>query len=374
MKVVHVVRQFLPSRGGLEEVVLKLSQHQRRRHRCDIRVVTLDRVFSDPGAVLPSCEVISGVQVERIPFHGSRRYPIAPSVLHRLRDADIVHVHAIDFFYDFLALTKPLHRKPLIATTHGGFFHTNFAARLKKLYFASATRMASSRYDRIVACSDSDASVFRRIAPEKVVTIENGVDLGKFRSCASPARRRTLIYFGRLASNKRIDALFPILCYLRAFSPDWRLIIAGKENDVTIEALRRDAVRWDVLEAVEFVDSPGDDVLAGLLDETSYFISASAYEGFGIAALEAMSAGLLPILSRIPPFEALIERAGAGLVVDPTEPAQVARKIAHYHEKMDASWRADRERTLTFANSRNWTRVADAYFDEYEAALVNAAA
>jgi alpha-1,3-mannosyltransferase len=46
--------------------------------------------------------------------------------LRHLRDADIVHVHAIDFFFDFLGWTKPLHGKKLVVSTHGGFFHTSF--------------------------------------------------------------------------------------------------------------------------------------------------------------------------------------------------------------------------------------------------------
>jgi alpha-1,3-mannosyltransferase len=372
MKVIHAVRQFLPSRGGLEEAVLKLSQHQSRRHGCDVRVITLDRVFSEPDAILPSREVVGGVQVERIPFRGSRRYPVAPSILHRLGEADIVHVHAVDFFYDFLALTKPLHRKPLIATTHGGFFHTSFAAGLKRFYFATATRVASSRYDRIVACSDSDASMFRRIAPRKVVTIENGVDLAKFRACASPAHRRTLIYFGRLASNKRIDRLFPILRHLRDESDEWRLIVAGTAHDVTVAALRAGAAQCGVAAAVDFIDSPSDEDLARVFGEATYFISASAYEGFGIAALEAMSAGLIPILSRVPSFQSFIERAKAGLLIEPSLPKACAQSIRNYVHRAELS--VERSRITKFAEARDWARTADAYFAQYERIRTDAGA
>ncbi len=369
MKIAHVVRQFLPSRGGLEEAVLKLSQHQARRHGCDVRVITLNRVFSNPGTLLPSREIVQGVSVERIPFRGSRRYPIAPSVLRHLADADLVHVHAVDFFYDFLALTRGIHRKRLIATTHGGFFHTEFAAGLKRLYFASATRAASLVYDRIIACSDSDASAFRRVAPGKVVTIENGVDLDKFRARASPVHQRTLIYFGRLSSNKRIDRLFPILRQLREHSLDWRLIVAGSDHDVAAAALRKDAAQCGIAAAVDFVEGPTDADLAALAGKATYFISASAYEGFGIAALEAMSAGLIPILSRIPSFETLVGRAGAGLLMDPTQPAAAVHAILDYDRRMQTNSRAERDQIMTFADTRDWAQVADAYRNQYERVL-----
>jgi alpha-1,3-mannosyltransferase len=369
MKVVHVVRQFLPSRGGLEEAILKLSMHQARRHHCDIRVITLNRLFSNPHTLLPSREIVNGVQVERISFYGSRRYPIAPAVLSHLGEADLVHVHAVDFFFDFLALTKSLHRKRLIATTHGGFFHTSFAAAFKRLYFASVTRAASSRYDRIIACSDSDASAFRRIAPGKVVTIENGVDLDKLRARASGGHRHTMIYFGRLSSNKRIGRIFPILRRLREGSPDWRLIIAGSEYDIAVGPLREEALRCGVAAAVDFVDSPNDDALAALVGNATYFISASAYEGFGIAALEAMSAGLIPILSRIPPFEALIEKAQAGLVIDPVQPETAACSVLDFDQRLDATLQIEQERVIRFVDTRDWAQVADAYVDQYEIAL-----
>ena len=118
MLIVHVVRQFAPSVGGLEDVVRELSKRQLEAGFA-VRVITLDRGFRPrevSGAVsLKAYETIDGVEVIRIPYWGSQRYPIAPRVLRYIRTADLVHVHGIDFFFDFLALTKPLHRRRLAA-------------------------------------------------------------------------------------------------------------------------------------------------------------------------------------------------------------------------------------------------------------------
>ena len=44
--IVHVVRQFLPNRGGLEDVVYNLARHSLQAgYR--VRVVTLNSLFSD---------------------------------------------------------------------------------------------------------------------------------------------------------------------------------------------------------------------------------------------------------------------------------------------------------------------------------------
>ena len=158
MRIVHVVRQFYPAIGGFESVVYELAATQVAGGH-SVRVVTLDRLFKTetPGK-LSARDAVSGIEIVRIPYVGSTRYPIAPSVLKHIRDADIVHVHAIDFFYDFLAWTKPLHRRKLVVSTHGGFFHTAFAARLKRIYFSTVTHASMVWYDGVAAVSLTDQS------------------------------------------------------------------------------------------------------------------------------------------------------------------------------------------------------------------------
>ncbi len=368
LRIAHVVRQFAPSVGGLEEVVSNLVRRQ-RAEGCEAHVVTLDRLFRERGRKLPAEERLEGVPVTRIPYFGSRRYPLAPAVLNRLPECDLVHVHGIDFFFDYLAWTSPLHRKTMVATTHGGFFHTSFAAALKRRYFTSVTRLAARAYERIVACSPSDAERFCTIAPGKVVTIENGVDLHKLRGSASPDYRRSLIYFGRLSANKRIAAIFPILRHLRATAPEWCLTVAGREDDVSIDELRQQAASQGIGHAVRFVCAPDDRALATLVRDATFFISTSAYEGFGVAAVEAMSAGLFPILSRIPPFERFIRLAGAGILIDPPHPHTAARLILDLDAQLRARLEAAREKLIGAAQLFDWSHVNAAYFAVYQAAL-----
>eukprot|EP01036_Dinobryon_divergens_P045406 gene45406-60663_t len=177
--IVHVVRQYSPSRGGLEDVVANLSSNL-LDNGYRVRVVTLDRLFREPEKTLPAHAMAGNVEVVRIPWRGSSRYPIAPQVFRHIRDADLVHVHGVDFFFDALAWTRMLHRKPLVATTHGGFFHTKKFANLKKIWFSTVTRLSAFAYRSVICCSQSDLEMFRKIAAERAALIENGVDLVKF--------------------------------------------------------------------------------------------------------------------------------------------------------------------------------------------------
>ena len=78
MFIVHVVRQFHPGVGGLENVVHELASAQvSAGHR--VRVVTLDRLFNGANRQrLPATETLDGIEIVRIPYFGSSRYPDRP--------------------------------------------------------------------------------------------------------------------------------------------------------------------------------------------------------------------------------------------------------------------------------------------------------
>ena len=72
--VVHVVRQYAPSRGGLEDVVANLcgtlpAQGFR------VRVVTLDRLFTDRSTLLSHREIVDDVEVIR--YSLAREQPVS---------------------------------------------------------------------------------------------------------------------------------------------------------------------------------------------------------------------------------------------------------------------------------------------------------
>ncbi|MBB5699309.1 glycosyltransferase family 4 protein [Sphingomonas yantingensis] len=320
LAITHVVRQFHPGIGGMEECVLQLARYQvAGGHR--VRVVTLDTIFDDPAArKLPHAEMLDGIEIRRVPWRGSKRYPLAPGVLGVLGTPDLVHVHGVDFLSDYLALTQPVHRRILILSTHGGFFHTPFAGRMKLLYFNSITRALLTRYAGVAASSQSDFERFAQIRHRNLDLIENGVTVDKFRGLA---RRdaRTILYFGRLAPNKGLAALVAWFAALVAADPDWRLIVAGRPMGVTLESLRAQAAALGIAERVETVDTPSDAQIATLIGRSSVYASASTYEGFGLAAIEGASAHLYPLLNDIPPFRRTVDGLGFGRIVDFADPA-----------------------------------------------------
>ncbi len=366
--ILHVVRQFLPNRGGLEDVVANLAREQARLgHR--VRVVTLDRLFSNPEVRLPARERLEGIDIERIPFSGSHRYPLAPSVFRHLGDADLVHVHAVDFFFDALAFARPFHRRPMVATTHGGFFHTNAQSRLKALWFAGPTRLSVRAYAAIVACSESDARMFAPITPGGVTVIPNGVDLDKFAGAASAEPRRALLTIGRFSHNKRLDRL---LAAMRALGPGWRLRIVGVPSDVTVEALTAEIDRLGLTEAVTLHVGLDVPAIRALIGQSSLFVSASEYEGFGLALIEALSAGLVPVAHPNEAFAWLKRRHPLISLCDFADPATVAGAIRDAYDSLAESRLDPGGANLPGAedlSAYRWSGVAARYVAVYEAVL-----
>lgn len=366
--IVHVVRQFLPNRGGLEDVVANLCREiQAKGHA--VRVVTLDRLFTDPLKRLPARETIDGIDIVRIPWTGSSRYPIAPSVFAHIRDADLVHVHAVDFFFDALSWLKVLHGRPMIATTHGGFFHTNKHALIKTIWFDTMTRLSCRGYEKIACCSASDTLTFDRIACGRTLTIENGADLSKFAGRASPSPARRAITIGRFSLNKRLERLIRTMAALVARDPSWHLDIVGVPSDLGVADLTALVTAAGLLENVTLHVGLTNPEIADLIGHASLFVSASDYEGFGLVAIEAMSAGLMPILHENDAYRQLASRHDTIMLTDFSEPDGAADAIEAAYSRVVAGGTALREALMAETRPYSWASVSDAYLSAYREAV-----
>ncbi|MEM1365597.1 MAG: glycosyltransferase family 4 protein [Pseudomonadota bacterium] len=364
LHIVHVVRQFHPSTGGLEDVVDFLTKEQiAAGHK--VSIVTCDEVFAT-GERLDAEIICEGRRILRVPFKGPQKYPLAPAVLRHITDADLVHVHAIDFFFDFLSATRLWHRKPLVATTHGGFFHTQDLAVIKKVWFQTLTRISSFGYTRIVGCSQNDTRNFQAVAGRRVVTVDNGVDIEKFANQASAEIVPRIVTLGRFSKNKRLDRLIAAMAHLPA---EWQLDIIGAESDWSASELDAMIAAANVRDRVHIHIRPSNAEIATLMGKASFFASASEFEGFGLAVVEAMSAGLIPILEANPTFADLAARHDVVQLTQFKQAEKAAQDVLSTHGRAAASKGAMRAEVMERAQLYAWPKVAQNYEAVYAAAL-----
>ncbi|USD36068.1 WecB/TagA/CpsF family glycosyltransferase [Ferrimonas sp. SCSIO 43195] len=364
MRVLHIVRQFHPAMGGLENFVQSLVKEQRHQG-IDAQVLTLNRLFHCRQPHLADSETVDGIPVHRIGYVGSYKYPIAPSVLKHLAGYDLIHVHGVDFFADFLSFFRWAHRKPLVLSTHGGFFHTEFAASLKRLYFATISRLAVKGYKQIFACSNNDFELFRPLCSRHLTLIENGVDITKFADAGSPTPQPALLFIGRFSDNKRLDKLLLTLARLRLLLPQIKLTIIGKDWDGNEAILRQQIEHLALGESVQILTGLEDHQVRQQVGRHSYIISASDYEGFGMTLIEGMAAGLLPIASPIPSFQRIIERAQLGLLVNFDAADEAAQRIHTYLNQTADDYEPLRQRAMQAASRYAWPQVARQFINAY---------
>jgi alpha-1,3-mannosyltransferase len=357
MKILHVTRQYFPQVGGIENVIWNLAKRQISAGHT-VQIGCLNRPFQRAGKVLPAQETYEGALIHRLPFWGPRQYAMAPGVLSLTRGCDVIHLHSCDFFLDFLALTRPLHRKPIVLSAHGFYFHSSNAGILKRLYFQSITRMAMRAIDAIVCASDQDMALARRIAPRsKVFHIPYGVDYEPLARFPIPGRDpNALICVERLADNKRQNLLLDCISQILPIRPEIRLTIIGPDAGMrsTLEA----QIRKMHLEGnVELAGGMTWNAMTDRLRRAAVWISATKYESFGLALLEAMAAGCLPVVQHIPAFRELISPGENGWLTDFTSPEQAARDILRALTADDAT-RANMAAAARLTASRFTWQVA----------------
>ena len=312
---------------------------------------------------------VRGIGVRRIGYWGSRRYPVAPAGVLGLRSYDIIHVHGVDFFCDYLAATSGLHGIPLVLSTHGGFFHTPRYRQLKELFFNVITRWSLKRYCMVLASSINDEEIFRPIAGARLHRIDNGVDTSKLANAASNTFNPALIYFGRFSSNKGLSALISTFLSLKKLVPEASLHLVGNDYDGVLPKMQAQISNALITGSIHIYTKVDDTGLRAILNRCSVFVSASEYEGFGLTLVEGMSAGLIPIVSRIPSFKAIIKKAQIGIVLDFTNHERAACEIALYMDRIKADYAAMRSTANRASHDYSWVQVAKEFYTCYSRIL-----
>ncbi|MFZ3217914.1 MAG: glycosyltransferase family 4 protein [Candidatus Acidiferrales bacterium] len=363
MKVLQITRQFLPSTGGLESAVDGLSRAvQDAGH--EVHVVTLRKIFVT-GEALPAEAVIHGLNVSRIAHWGPRRYPIAPSVWSHLNGSDLLHIHAVDFFVDFLSISRRFHRRPIVLSTHGGFFHTRWLSWLKSAYFRTVTRQSLKHVAAVICVSEHDYEMFSLIVPtSKLHLVRNGVQVESYANVKKTITPGLLVGIGRVAQNKRIDLLIHAVAELRKTRPDVHLVWAGPDEEGRIEQLRSLAVQAGVGDAVTLTGRVENSELERLLSQANLFVSGSNYEGYGLSTIEAMSSGTVPVVTRVGIHPQLISNGKTGFLVG-SEPDSLVNglraALAMEPSALELMGRQAREVSATCS----WRGAVKPYLDIY---------
>ena len=103
--------------------------------------------------------------------------------------------------------------------------------------------------------------------------------------------KKTILFIGRIAANKRQDELIKTLGeYVRMYGRDVRLVLPGSFNDTKPyhDYLLQLVKRYDLADLVEIPGFVDDADIHALYSQADIYLSLSEHEGFGVPLLEAM--------------------------------------------------------------------------------------
>ncbi|QQS11745.1 MAG: glycosyltransferase [Rhodospirillales bacterium] len=290
---------------------------------------------------------------------------------------DVVHLHSIYLYHDWIgARLCRRHGVPYIVRPHGmldPYIRARHRGRKKlmELLFQNGVlrRAAAIHYTSDVEREIS--APFAMGAPARIVPL--GVDLAGFDKLPPAERflaahpetrgRRVALFLSRLHFKKGLDLLIPAFARAARQDPDAHLVVAGPDDGMLDQCkawTRRDGVS----DRVTFTGMlRGDDKLAAFA-AASLFALPSYSENFGIAAVEAMAAGLPVVVSDQVNIWRELQAGGGALVVRADE-EKVAMALGTLLR--DAALAADMGRKARDTVNRlyRWDNVAAALESMY---------
>jgi glycogen synthase len=217
------------------------------------------------------------------------------SKLNDLGPVDVVHVH--DWFGTVGGrdLARRLGR-PLVMTVHSTEYDRSLGHPWD--HILAREQLGIDAATRVIAVSGHlRRQLIERYHadPAKVRVIYNAVRPTERLERIDPTAR-VVLYVGRLAAMKGVDTFLRAAARVVTVVPDVLFVIAGEGPEYP--RLVQLAARLGVGERVMFLGKVSEEEREVLLAGASVFVLPSVVEPFGIAALEAMAAGVPTIVSR----------------------------------------------------------------------------
>ena len=296
LRVLHVVLDL--DAGGLERLVVDIVRGSDTT-RFESHVLCL----REPGRQAASLDGMGRLHVAPPLSRWSWLHP-AP-LIRQIREIapDVVHTHSGVWYKASLAARRAGVPR-VIHTDHGRPWPDPWSSRM-------VDRLASHRTDVLVAVSESLARFLRarlHVRPGRLRVILNGVDTARFRPRADPGTLRQelglapdvpiLGSIGRLDYIKGYDVMLHALGQLAAEWPGHPLPVLVLAGDGPETGRLQLLARRLGLERRAFLVGWRQDVEA-LHAAFTLFTLASRSEGTSVGLLEAMSAGLCPVVTDV---------------------------------------------------------------------------
>ena len=285
---------------------------------------------------------------------------------------DVVHVNGLIFPQLVAAIRKAVGpRTAIVAQHHGGEFPIR-GSGLVGLWRRARWKRGLTDADAISFTAREQAAPWQAagmVGDQRVLEIvESGttmrlVDKQRARTAIGVTADPLILWVGRLTTNKDPLTVLGGLEQALPALPDARVVMVFGDGTLLPDVEER-VRRSSILQArVTLAAQVSRDEIPNYYSAADVFVSGSHYEGSGYALIEAMSAGLVPIVTDIPSFRSIIGDSGERWQPgDADEFASAVRRVASIDlADQRARVRAQYDRVL------RWDAIAHRTVADYQA-------
>lgn len=334
LRVLHVIPSLAATDGGPPRAMALIERALRAEG------VSLTTLTTDHGRNAAACDQPSGQGGDRVHIRAwTDAYKVAPGIVPWLarhgRGFDVMHIHGLFSFTSTASarmarrLGVPYIVRPLGTLSPYGLARHRLLKRLSlemiegpilrhaaAVHFTSraeaeeASRIDASFRGAVVPLGVDEPAHAHRVA--KIVALE-----------PLAAGRKVILFLSRLDPKKNLEALIDAIAGSERLRQDCMLVVAGDGRPAYVARLQARAEAAGMGANVVWLGHVDGEEKAAALAEAELMVLPSKSENFGIAAVEAMLAGIACVLS---PGVAIAEEAAVagGAVMAEAEPAALA--------------------------------------------------
>ena len=326
--------------GGAELYVERLTCALAAR--CDFTIVLPTHPRLEPLAQ----RLAKHAQVLRLAIEDQRRLLAVVNTVRALaRRADVVHLNSnhpgsrLGILFGF-ALARA--GAPLVCVEHRvSLLDDIIVPRALRPFLPRLFRWSRRAATRVIAVSKQNAKLltsYYGLRSDKITIVHNGVDLPDFKESdiaqaraalraelGLPEQAIIILTLARLAPNKGHRYLIEAVPEVLRTHPNVHFVFAGEHDQAEPVIAQISALGLGSHVHLLGFRSDTQDLLAG----SDFFALPSLAEGFSLALVEALAAGLLTVATDVGGAGEVIRDGEGGLLVPPAASAALAAALNH---------------------------------------------
>jgi teichuronic acid biosynthesis glycosyltransferase TuaC len=251
------------------------------------------------------------------------------------KNVSLTHAHYA-FPTGLLSLMgKKMFGIPYVVTVHGGDID-KMAAKSQRI--ANMTKRILQQAASVIVVGEKlreDVTGRFGVSEANVHVMSMGVDTSIFKYVSKeeardrlslPKEEKILLFVGNIVRAKGLLELVESFDSLKMSLPNSALYVIGSQKDGHFAEELRSFIRDKDVEDIHFKVPFGQVELALWMSAADALVLPSHHEGFGLVALEAMSAGTKVVATDVGGLSSLL-KDGAGVLVEPENPDSLAQGL-----------------------------------------------